>query len=629
MPFTKKQWNKSMENDPDKYYYKNEDNFYNDCNYNPIPIETLQTKPHFIGIDTETYNENGNLLVLCNSETDSILLRENNDKDQYSIFDYYRYFSSCSKDLRSTVFVCWNLKFDASIILKSLPEKELKKLDEEGETKYGDLRIDYIPKKCLTLSRKRKTVKIYDAMQFYISSLDDAAKTYLEEHKKYEGLYQDEKFPNYIEKDELKLIADYCQLDCSLTVQLMNMWVEKFHDSFHFYPKQYYSVGSIAVTYVKTQLNDMPVFKCASYEVQEMAYACYYGGHFEIYSRGKHEDVYHYDINSAYPYAMVKMPDFLNGTWIEIRSYDAYLKHRKNIGFYKVHCIISEDRVAPFLFRNAENLINCPAGEFITHTTSMELDVALEHYGVEIKFIQGFAFVPAKKQNSEFGHLIENMYQTRLEQKDPLQKTVYKFLINSLYGKFAQSRPKPRGMFSPICCSYITGYCRAMLLDAIKEYKQDIIMLATDGIFSQKPLPVDTSGEKILGNWEADFHPKFYLVMAGIYSYNTIDNPVMESKSRGFGLTTYNPETGKKEKFDFLDATIHFENNHFIFKIIAQRPLSIKHSLIQNNVNPTMIGRMQILPKEINLNGDKKRSWFEPLNSLDDYSDSTTIELYP
>lgn len=630
LPFTQEQWIKSMELDPTKFYPNSTNNFYNDCNYSPIAIESLQTKPHFIGIDTETYESNGNLIVLCNSETDKVLLRETNESKQFTLNEYFNYFVNCAKNLSNTCFMCWNLKFDASIILKSLTEDELIILDKEGELKHFDLKITYIPKKCLTLSHRtrKKTVKIYDAMQFYISSLDEASETYIGKNKKYTGIYQDKKFPDKIEKNEMQLIIEYCKLDCKLTSQLMDLWVDKFYNSFKFYPKQYYSVGSIAVTYVKTQIEEMPVFKVAPYEVQELAYASYFGGHFEIYSRGKHKKIFHYDINSAYPYAMVKMPDFLNGKWIEIKSLDAFLKNQDRVGFYKIHTIVNEERVAPFLYRDAENLIRCPSGEFITHTTSMELKVAIQHYNLQIKFIHGYCFIPNKKQNTSFAKLLNDMYQTRLEQKDPLQKTVYKFLINSLYGKFAQSRPKPRGLFSPICCSYITGYCRAMLLEAIKDNKDHIVMLATDGIFSTKPLDVDTSGKKILGHWESEYHPKFYLVMAGIYAYNTKENPVLESKSRGFGLTTYNTETGKKDKFDFLDATIHFINNEFVFKILTLRPLSIKHSLIQNDKSPKDIGRMQIFPKEINLNGDKKRAWFNPLNTLEDYSDSTTLEFY-
>ena len=629
LPFTREEWNKSAELDPEKFYPKNMKNFYNNCYYKPISINSLQVKPHFIGIDTETYNENGNLICMCNSETEHIMLRNNNAEKQFTMKQYFNYFLVCQEKISNSIFLCWNLKFDASIILKSLPENILTELDLEGEVEYDEMKIKYIPKKCLTISHKKrhKSVRIYDAMQFYISSLDDASITYLNEHKKYTGIYQDKKFPNVINTSEMDLIVQYCKLDCKLTSQLMDLWVEKFYSSFNFYPKQYYSVGAIAVTYVKTQIDDMPVFMKAPFEVQELAYQSYYGGHFEIYSRGKHKKIFHYDINSAYPDAMVNMPDFLNGTWLEIRSLDDFLKHQDHVGFYKIHTIVSEERIAPFLFRDAENLIRCPSGEFITHLTSMELKVALESFKVEIKFIQGWCFVPNKKQDNKFGELVKSMYQTRLEQTDPLQKTVYKYLINSLYGKFAQSRPKPKGLFSPICASYITGYCRAKLLEAIKDNKKDIVMLATDGIFSTKPLPVDTSGNKILGHWEADYHPLFFLVMAGIYSYNTKDNPVMESKSRGFGLTTYNPETGMKDKFDFLDATIHYEDGEFVFKIMTLRPLSIKHSLIQNDVDPSLIGRMQTFPKEINLNGDRKRVWARPLNTLHDYSDSVTMHF--
>ena len=80
------------------------------------------------------------------------------------------------------------------------------------------------------------------------------------------------------------------------------------------------------------------------------------------------------------------------------------------------------------------------------------------------------------------------MYKQRLNQKDEGQKSIYRIIINSLYGKTAQIKPVPTNFFSPVVCSYITGKCRSMLLEAVKNNKEDIIAFATDAIFSRKPI---------------------------------------------------------------------------------------------------------------------------------------------
>jgi len=619
MPFTEEEWEQSKLIIKSNKWQKRKKDYFNKLKYYTIEKDTLQRMPNFIALDTETYNENGNLICLCNSRDNDSLIRENNSLPNFTIRDYSNYLRKVSRDVPNTVFVFWNLKFDASIILKSLSEEQLKTLDVEGEVTTEDgILVKYLHKKMLSLRDGKMTVKIYDAMQFYLSSLDKAAQKYLGDQKEYTGKYQTKNFPNNIEKDEFDLIVEYCQKDCVLAEQLMVRWVEKFHKGFGFYPQTYFSVGSIAVTYLRTEIENMPEFACAPYKVQKQAYESYFGGRFEIFKRGHLKNISHYDINSAYPYAMVLMPDFRDGEWIEITSLDEYKKKATGlVGFYTIQTIVQEEVLTPFLFRDDAGLINCPSGEFRTTTTGMELDVALKHYDVEITFIRGYAFVPNKKERTKFGQLVSDMYDERLRQTDDLQKTVYKMLINSLYGKFAQSKPEPAGLYSPICCAYITGFCRAQILESAKDNKNDIVMIATDGIFSEKPLKVDTSGKKVLGHWEAEFHPEMYLIMAGVYSTNTEDDPEQKAKSRGFGLTTYNTETGRKDKFNFVDAEVVLnENGDLVMQVTNLRSLSIKHALIQHAKDTKDIGKMTAMVKEIQLNGDKKRIWMTTLNNI-------------
>lgn len=635
IPFTEKQWQNDLKQWLDPKWIKKGLLLPESLEFKIIDPKSMAIPPSFIGLDTETFASNGNMICLCNSKNDKIL--EGTPKKLPTIFDVYNYLESLTHT-KNTYFVAWNLKFDASVLLKCFDEELLEKFyygieDDKYKIEINDLKITYLHKKCLTFQRKQKVIKIYDAMQFFLgagengsSNLDSVAKVYLGKQKEYQGKYKDKKFPDKIENNELKEIIKYCQLDCKLTKQLMDIWVEAFYNNFNFYPNAYYSAGYLTSQLFKTKLKSFPSFRKIPYAVQDIAYKSYFGGRFEIMEKGKLKDIHHYDINSAYPYAMTLLPDFDKGKWVKITSMEQFKKYKKNIGFYKIQVASYEKNVSPFMFRGFHGQVYCPQGEFVTFATSFEIE-ASENYDVEIKRIFGFCFIPQSNKPTPFNKLISEMYQARLQQKNPGQKYVYKILVNSGYGKFAQNKPSPKNLFNPVYCAAITGKCRAMLLDAAKNNKEDIVMFATDGIFSKVKLDIPTPKEKILGQWDYTFHPEMLLVMAGIYSVNYEKNEKLETKSRGFGLRIFDPETNKESKFDLGDYDLKLEDGKYFYEIYNMKPVAISQAVIQHKYSKEDISKMEYIKKEINLNGDAKRVWFRSLKSVYDHSKSWTIKI--
>lgn len=598
---------------------------------------SMQQKPYFIAIDTETYASNGNLICLCNSENNKVL-RGYPDKLP-SIVEVFNYLRNCI-NYKNTYFLAYNLKFDASVILKCMDKDILEKFyygidDQKFIIKHEGIEITYLHKKCLTMKKGSHTVKIYDALQYFIgageggkSNLDSVAKAYLGDQKEYTGKYQNKSFPDTLDKEpeELKQVIEYCIKDCILTKKLMDIWIDSFYKNFGFYPTAYYSAGYISSQYLKTQLYDFTCFRKVPFTVQNLAYNSYFGGRFEITQRGRLKNIYHYDINSAYPYAMSKLPDFNNGKWRKIDSIEEYSKYSKNVGFYKVKVDVQEKDLSPFMFRNIYGQIIAPRGEFTTTITSFELEKAIKYYDFKLKRISGFTFIPTKNNKSEFNKLVEGMYKARLKQTNQGQKYVYKVLINSLYGKFAQAKPKPKNLFNPVMCSAITGFCRGMLLDSAKDNKSDIVMFATDGVFSTKKLNLNTPKEKILGAWEGSFHPDFILIMAGIYSFNSSENKKMNTHSRGFGLRVFD-EKRKEFHFDLEDYKLKLKDKKYVYELYNMRPVAISQAVIQKAYSKNDISKMHYVEKNIDINGDRKRLWLDYLRDIDSHNYSQTIRL--
>ena len=591
--------------------------------------------PRIIGIDTETFN-NGNLLCLSNSENKDTLYGGYYSYQLPTIREYFNYFRKLKRGKEgNTLFFCYNLGFDARIILKSIGNK-LKEF-YEGEDEYkldlNGIEISYLNKKYLKLKSSRNTVEIFDAYQFFIgsgkngsSSLDEVSKAYEIGTKQYDGIYQDKNFPSIISKEELKKIVNYCQLDTILVKKLMEIWITNFEKNFNFFPSKYYSCGNLALEYIYKQIPDFLNFTDIDYDIQYLAYEAYFGGRFEIFKRGFLRNVFHYDIKSAYPFVMSLLPDFKNGKWFKINSLEEFKNNSQYVGFYKIKCEVDEKNLAPFMYRDKLGKVFCPNGFFETATTSFELKIALESFNVKIFSIEGYYFIPNSNEKTDFNKHNEYMFKARLKQKNKGQKYIYKILLNSGYGKFAQVKPKPKGIFNPVMCSAITGYCRAMLLDAVKDKKESVLMFATDGIFTSEKLNLDLTKNK-LGSYEFEFHPKMQIIMAGIYANNLKDDTQMTTKTRGFTAKCVNAKTGKKYTFEADTARIIQKDSKLVFQIENLRSIGIPQAIIQKDFTVKDIGRFEILEKLIDINGDKKRLWLDQLENLNETNSSMPLFL--
>lgn len=612
-------------------------------------------KPHFIGLDTETYASNGNLIVLCNSDNSEMI--RGNANDRPSINDYFDYFRRLADGHALPIFVLWNMKFDASIILKSLPEVEYErfywgciKAEIEGakkaeyESTYDGIHIKYLNKKSLELKKGKNTIYLYDAAQFFGKSLEKAAsddyyakalkeKFKITSGKEYNGKYKDKKFPDKIEMKEMREIEKYCQLDCVLTARLMEIWVDDFHANFGFYPDRYYSAGYLTANLFKYHLEDFSMFADIPYAVQKLAWTSYFGGRFEIFERGMFENIYHYDINSAYPYAMALLPDLLHGKWIHVTNEADFAKYGQEMGFARIDVEIDEKNVAPFPYRDLEGMILFPSGKIVTSITHHEYFAARKcGYNFKIKKLDGFCFIPQGKGKTPFNLLIEDMYKKRLEMKGKAegQSTVYKVLVNSGYGKFAQSKPEPKGFFNPVIASFITGKCRAMILEAAANHKDKVIMMATDGIFCKEPIPEieKVTGKKVLGEWDSEFHPNFRLAMAGVYSFNTKEDLKLETKARGHVLSVKDNK-GNMVSFDFDEykLTYNKEKERYVYVLERERPIALSQAARESKYSVDLIGKFVKYSKEIDINGDTKRDWFRDLKNMKDHVKSFTLEI--
>ena len=175
-----------------------------------------------------------------------------------------------------------------------------------------------------------------------------------------------------------------------------------------------------------------------------------------------------------------------------------------------------------------------------------------------------------------------------------------KIILNSIYGKTGQKVNRIIGnLFNPVIFSFITGFARAQLYQFVIKngIERNVVAFATDSICTTKKLNIDSNklGEF---SFEKSSDDVFYL-QNGFYRFDG------KWKQRGLG------KLGSKE----LEHIKTFERNgKLLYKMRVLRNTRLRSSIIQNKLQD--IGKIKPITKEINLNADRKRSWFEKLTDI-------------
>lgn len=169
----------------------------------------------------------------------------------------------------------------------------------------------------------------------------------------------------------------------------------------------------------------------------ELERAAYFGGRTEAFYIGSISgQVWYLDINSMYPYVMK-----INKYPIRLIKYsDSFNDLNRLEKILDRYCCIAEvelntnEPAYPLRFRDKTIF---PTGNFITFLNTPELKYALEHNHIKnIRQIAVYYSAPI------FTEYVEYFYSKREECKrngDKLRSTLYKLLLNSLYGKFGQT----------------------------------------------------------------------------------------------------------------------------------------------------------------------------------------------
>lgn len=174
-------------------------------------------------------------------------------------------------------------------------------------------------------------------------------------------------------------------------------------------------------------------------EINEKVRKSYVASRVEVFAPDVHNGFY-YDINSSFPYAMT-MPcpgEFLGVVYRLPENDDRY------IYFANCEVEVTDNYITPVPIR-MKGRVFFPVGKWRGWFSQVDLELLQREGGKIRKVHEVMLFKPFHDLSS----YASDLYTKRKNSTDEFERIVFKLLLNSLYGKFAESPWKSSLVFNP------------------------------------------------------------------------------------------------------------------------------------------------------------------------------------
>ena len=508
--------------------------------------------------------------VLLGNSTGERIIAERLTTDQCLAF-----LTEQGRKHRDAIHVAFAFDYDANMILRDLPVTRLERLrtSPTNSVYWKDYRIEYIKGKYLQITHHGKswpedksdktTIRIQDMFGFFQTSFVNAIKGYLPDHPLMADLDKVESGKserNNFTFDKINYIASYWETEIALLEALAERLRYVLYKG-GFYITDWYGPGAIASFLNRKHNIKEHMAECPS-PVREAARYAYCGGRFELFSCGRFTGpIYSLDINSAYPWAITKLPSLTEGHWRYVKEVDPENLAEFGVYHIKVGGKPRNYKPGPLFYRNKNHEISFPYGAEGWYWTpeakiAWDEDKEFRTQGLpewvtdsidQMQFLEGWEYVGWKTRPFSF---VQEMYDTRreLKAKGDLAQMGYKLALNSIYGKTAQRvgwehRDGPPIWHQLEWAGYITSACRARLYDVMRRIPgNQLIACETDGIYTTySPEELGIKSSKELGGWEINEYQEMLYAQSGIYAAKDMEGK-WGSKYRGLDKTTISPD---------------------------------------------------------------------------------------
>lgn len=399
--------------------------------------------------------------------------------------------------------------------------------------------------KRMVRGRQAGYVDLWDVFRYFQSAFLKAADAVMtdEERAKIEAgkARRGQDAPADVEQE-----IQYSLAEMKVLSRLMKI-VEDQVRGLELHPSSWYGPGSVATLALKKQGvgdsyrpdDDFPP------ELIEAARRAFVGGRFETTGHGRLPFLMQYDIKSAYPHAISKLPCLMHTEWEHVSA----PTHIDPNGLYRLRWANHGQPLAggwgPWPSR-------VQPGKVVDTDTEFKFDMLpmwpwsgeawvwgheyaaglrlLEHSPhATVQALEGW--LPATRCECRPFAWVPDWYQMRRQmilEGDPRQQWI-KLILNSLYGKMAQQVGRPQ-WHSWLWAGLITSHTRAQLLDAMAQDPEAVVMTATDAIYTRQGMDLEHGDE--LGQWESQALEDLLIVQSGFFNAGAVYGP-RKPRTRG------------------------------------------------------------------------------------------------
>lgn len=298
------------------------------------------------------------------------------------------------------------------------------------------------------------------------------------------------------------------------------------------------SIAGVAFRLLNQQYKDQ-IFHYKNNDLREN----YYGGRVEIFKRGVYDKVWHYDVNSLYP-SMMQTLDFPSSIskWTCSKIMGP--------GLYRVDLRVLNTRLSPIPIKTKDGSIIYPSGRINNYwIDTMSLIEYSKEGDIEICDVhEGIVF----EDCFNFGSFVNDFYAKKRDNEGGLE-LMYKDMMNSSYGKFAQKDTRGQyifdgkverykenkfyGRLNHIYAILIVNGARRFMYDQYKRCYPSLIYTDTDSIILSSQASTIPTGPEI-GEWKESVYYDFEPISKKTYVMKDAEGKIV-LKVKGFqGIQT-------------------------------------------------------------------------------------------
>ena len=590
-------------------------------------VKKLRTIYPNIGLDTET--RDGRCFLISDSNRNTVYID--------NLYDLLIYLNS--NRYRKSVNWFYNLEYDTNGLLKYLPFEDREEIAENNSVDYEDYRISIIPKKELKIGKIGKDDKIknstffYDLAQFYeFKHLKELAAQTQYDKIDVEDISQIDVDKYLKDVNYHQLINDRVEYDCLIAKELADQFTLQIEQIVGI--NKYRSKASIARRYVLENLKHS--LKMPNKQIIQSALNAYHAGHIEACKLGVFENIYNYDLNSAYPHNIANLYT-TDGRFKHNQEYEPDTAY----SFYLIEIDYYDDNLTP-VWVNSHQKNYHPNGKLDIWVTQPELEFFMNK-GFDYKIKKAYHIMKSKDHEQPFKELVNELYEKRLEAKkdhDPIQLT-YKIILNSIYGVtintiskneisevetndfrinkngeivFYKETFKATNMYNPLFGAYITAQTRIKLFTDFYKRLDKLISVNTDGVYLTSKNNVKVS--KKLGDYSLDKINKIMVLGSGRYFSFNKDGEVNNKESKFRSIP--------KSPSEIYNMMLNNHTDHL--SISRDKPIKLKES-VKIKAYRDRLNEFRNVTKNVFFKIDR-RVWYDQFETIDDIFDKR-IESRP